>query len=54
MVNEFLNLEQPSPELMKVIINKIKIHQDKQIDIYFNFKRLNEITSKLTENKKAC
>lgn len=41
VIKEFLKLEEPSPELMKVIINKIKIHQDKQIDIYFNFKRLN-------------
>ena len=40
IVKEFLNLETPTLELMKVIINKIKIHQDKQIDIYFNFKRL--------------
>ena len=43
VVKEFLKLEEPTPELMKVIINKIKIHQDKQIDIYFNFKKLNEI-----------
>ena len=44
VVREFLKLEEPNPELMKVIINKIKIHQDKQIDIYFNFKRLNKIS----------
>lgn len=43
VVKELLKLEKPTPELMKVIINKIKIHQDKQIDIYFNFKKLNEI-----------
>ena len=43
VVKDFLNLEEPNPELMKVIINKIKIHQNKQIDIYFNFKRLNKI-----------
>lgn len=43
VVKEFLRLEEPTPELMKIIINKIKIHQDKQIDIIFNFKRLNEI-----------
>ena len=28
---------------MKVIINRIEIHQDRQVDIIFNFKRLNEI-----------
>ena len=44
IVKKFLNLEQPTPELMKVIINKIKIHQNKQIDIYFNFKKLNNIS----------
>ena len=43
VVKEFLSLENPTPELMKVIINKIKIHQDKQIDIIFNFKKLNEM-----------
>ena len=43
LVKELLKLENPTPELMKIIINKIKIHQDKQIDIYFNFKKLNEI-----------
>ena len=25
---------------MKVVINKIEIHQDKQVDIIFNFKKL--------------
>ncbi len=54
VVKEFLNIENPTPELMKVIINKIKIHQDKQLDIYFNFKRLNEISTKLHTNKKTC
>ena len=43
IVKEFLSLEEPTPELMKVIINRIKIHQDKQIDIIFNFKELNKI-----------
>lgn len=40
IVKEFLKLEKPTPEIMKVIINKIEIHQDKQIDILFNFKKL--------------
>ena len=44
IVNSFLKLEEPTPELMKVIINRIEIHQDKQVDIIFNFKRLNEIS----------
>lgn len=42
-IKKLLNLEKPTSELMKIIINKIEIHQDKQIDIYFNFKGLNEI-----------
>ena len=28
---------------MKVIINRIEIHQDKQVDLYFNFKQLNTL-----------
>lgn len=42
VVKEFLKLEKPTPEIMKVIINKIEIHQDKQVDIVFNFKNLNK------------
>lgn len=41
VVKEFLKLEKPTPEMMKVIINRIEIHQDKQVDIIFNFKKLN-------------
>lgn len=40
IVKKFLKLEKPTPEIMKVIINKIEIHQDKQVDIVFNFKKL--------------
>ena len=43
-VNDFLKLEKPTPELMKVIINRIEIHQDKQIDIIFNFKKLQSLS----------
>ena len=39
-VKEFLKLKEPTPELMKVIINRIEIHQDKQVDIIFNFKKM--------------
>ena len=41
VIKEFLKLEKPTPEIMKIIINRIEIHQDKQIDIVFNFKKLN-------------
>ena len=43
LVNDFLKLEKPTPEVMKVFINRIEIHQDKQVDIIFNFKNLNDI-----------
>lgn len=43
IVKEFLKLEKPTPEIMKVIINRIEIHQDKQVDIIFNFKKANNI-----------
>lgn len=48
IVKEFLKVEKPTPEIMKVIINKIEIHQDKQADIYFNFKKLNDLKDKLS------
>ena len=38
LVNDFFNLKKPTPEIMKVLINRIEIHQDKQVDIIFNFK----------------
>ena len=41
LIKNFLNMEKPTSELMKVIINRIEIHQDKQVDIIFNFKKLN-------------
>ena len=43
VIKEFLSLKKPTPEIMKVIINRIEIHQDKQVDILFNFKKLNAL-----------
>ena len=43
-VKDFLQLEKPTAKIMNVLINRIEVHQDKQIDIYFNFQRLNEIS----------
>ena len=43
VIQEFLNIIKPTPEIMKVIINRIEIHQDKQVDLYFNFKQLNNL-----------
>lgn len=41
VIKGFLKLREPTPELMRVIINRIEIHQDKQVDLVFNFKKLN-------------
>ena len=46
MVHDFLKLEKPTPEIMKVLINRIEVHQDKQVDIIFNFKKLNNAYNK--------
>ena len=46
LVNDFLQLEKPTPETMKVLINRIEVHQDKQVDIIFNFKKLNTAYNK--------
>ena len=43
VIKEFLSLDEPAPELMKVIINRIEIHQDKKVDVIFNFKKLNDL-----------
>ena len=47
VVQEFLSLNKPTSEIMKVIINRIEIHQDKQLDLYFNFKQLNNLKEKI-------
>lgn len=47
VVQEFLKLKELTPEFMKVIINRIEIHQDKQVDLYFNFKQLNNLKEKI-------
>ena len=45
VVKEFLKLEKPTPECMRLIINKIEVHQNKQVDIVFNFRKLNNISN---------
>ena len=47
VVQNFLSLNKATSEIMKVIINKIEIHQDKQVDLYFNFKQLNNLKEKI-------
>ena len=47
IVQDFLSLNKPTSEIMKVIINRIEIHQDKQVDIIFNFRNLNKIVDNI-------
>lgn len=45
IIKEFLQMKHPTRELMLRLINKIDVHEDGNIDIYFNFKKLNNIKS---------
>ena len=47
VVQDFLSLNRPTSEIMKVIINRVEIHQDKKVDLYFNFKQLNDLKEKI-------
>ncbi len=49
LIQEFLNMTKPTKEIIREFINKIEIHNDKQIDIYFNFKPLQDITTNQTK-----
>jgi len=46
LIKEFLNLEHPSRSLMLRLIKNIKICNNKNIDIHFNFKELNFLLGK--------
>lgn len=52
LVDEFLNMERPTKEIIREFIDKIEIHSDKQVDIYFNFKPLQELNSNFICAKK--
>ena len=41
LVKEFLAVKKPSREVAVRLIKRIELHEDKTIDIYFNFKKLN-------------
>ena len=43
----FLNMEKPNKEIIREFIERIEIHSDKQVDIYFNFKPLQELNDNL-------
>ncbi len=47
LIEEFLNMEKPTKEIIREFIEKIEIHSDKQVDIYFNFKPLQELNNNL-------
>lgn len=50
LIKEYLSLEKSTPELMKLLINRIEVYQNKEIDIYFNFRELNEVKKNYTLN----
>lgn len=52
LVDEFLNMEHPTKEIIREFINKIEIHEDRQIDVYFNFKPLQDLKDNL--KKTVC
>jgi len=45
MINNFIELQEPTREMMLQLIEKIEVHDNKRIDIYFNFKELNFLLS---------
>ena len=47
LIEEFLQMEKPTKEIIREFIEKIEIHSDKQVDIYFNFKPLQELNNNL-------
>ena len=47
LVDGFLNMEKPNKEIIREFIERIEIHSDKQVDIYFNFKPLQELNDNL-------
>ncbi len=47
LVDEFLNMEKTNKEIIREFIERIEIHSDKQVDIYFNFKPLQELNDNL-------
>ena len=46
LAKEFLSLEKPTKQLLNELIEKITIHQNKEINIYFKFNELNEMKEK--------
>lgn len=45
LIDEFLSMKYPNKEIMGQFIERIEIHQDKQVDIYFKFQPFNDIVN---------
>lgn len=41
LLEEFISMKEPTRDIMLSLIDKIEVHKDKQLDIYFSFKELN-------------
>ena len=52
LVEDFLKIKKPTKEIIREFIEKIEIHSDKQVDIYFNFKPLQELNNNFSVAKK--
>ena len=52
LIEDFLQMEKPTKEIIREFIEKIEIHSDKQVDIYFNFKPLQELNNNFSVAKK--
>ena len=46
LIDAFLSMENPTKEIMGQFIERIEIHQNKKVDIYFRFQYLNDIIEK--------
>ena len=52
LIEDFLQMKKPTKEIIREFIEKIEIHSDKQVDIYFNFKPLQELNNNFSVAKK--
>lgn len=52
LIDKFLRMKNPNKEIIREFIEKIEIHNDKQVDIYFNFKPLQELNNSFSVAKK--
>ena len=43
IINDFLQLEKPTKEIMSKIIDRIEIHEDKKVDIYYRIKAFEKL-----------